>query len=723
MQPFGRLNRIINVIPGRTKKKDGMEMKILFSKKGSRVWRSVAVLMAALIAVASLNGCAILNAAFPQSPGGNSNSNYDVKSSGGSRTIMIYIVGSDLESGGGLATFNIAQMIDSDVDLENNHILIQTGGTKKWQNNVIPNDKCVVYELMEDGIEPVKEEPSKNLATPESLTDFMSYCYDNYKTDSYSLILWDHGGGPLGGYGIDEVYGEIMSLGQLCEAFDNSPFGNDNKLEWLGFDACLMGSLEIAVAFQGYANYLISSQEVEPGWGWDYSFLSEINPSMTTEQLAAQLIDHFMAFYDDRFEKHPREYSDITLSCMDLRKIPDVTDKLGALYGKAQDSLDKSSFPSASRIRGKTKEFGVMGTDSSFELIDLKHLTTQMAKDFPEADDLIKALDELVVYNKTNTKNANGVSIFYPYNMKVKMDKLDEFYKSIHFSDDYMGYIKKFAGLQNDSSTTNWDLSKSKAAVAGDVDDADGMTFSMQLTPEQVENYARSNYMILMKIKDEKAEAKNEEPGYAVIYHCKDVKLDDSGKLQASFNGKVPKLRDTKTGNVGLCTIMEKERTDEYVRYHTPFIVRDIYGPIDEYKSDSGMLQLQSDVDGSNAEILSAVPFSDDNSNDFSIAPKQLIDIYDYELVWFVYSGRVPTRDSNGNMKPWVDWDKTGNFYMWELILDQENQDSFEFFMEDINKVTNAQDGKYESDEFIVMFNVTDVQGNIYASEMIPVKF
>ena len=34
----------------------------------------------------------------------------------------------------------------------------------------------------------------------------LNYGFDFFPADSYSLILWDHGGGPVLGYGVDENF-------------------------------------------------------------------------------------------------------------------------------------------------------------------------------------------------------------------------------------------------------------------------------------------------------------------------------------------------------------------------------------------------------------------------------------------------------------------------------------------------------------------------------------
>ena len=73
----------------------------------------------------------------------------------------------------------------------------------------------------------------------------------------------------------------MMSLDEVRNAFasvygatpENPPF------ELIGFDACLMGTLETANIVANYARYMIGSEENEPGSGWnffDFSWLRNL---------------------------------------------------------------------------------------------------------------------------------------------------------------------------------------------------------------------------------------------------------------------------------------------------------------------------------------------------------------------------------------------------------------------------------------------------------------
>jgi len=212
------------------------------------------------------------------------------------RTIMIYIVGSDLETNAGLATGDLIEILESDFNQDFLNVLVCTGGASVWNNDVIPNDKNMIYEIIGNGMLPVRASPAQNMGDSKTLADFLSFCYKNYSSDYYDLILWNHGSGPMMGFGYDEIFNDILSLEDIIDAMKHSPFSRGNKLGFVGFDACLMSSIEVAYAFYEYAEYLIASQEIIPGWGWDYAFLGNLEQKMSTAEIAVEIIDTYFDF-------------------------------------------------------------------------------------------------------------------------------------------------------------------------------------------------------------------------------------------------------------------------------------------------------------------------------------------------------------------------------------------------------------------------------------------
>ena len=176
-------------------------------------------------------------------------------------TIMVYMLGTDLESRGGMATADLNEMVYANVSDKVN-IIVETGGTKKWQNNVISSTTNQRYKVTSEGVIRLEDNLGrKSMVDPDTLTDFIKYASDKFPADRNILVMWDHGGGSLTGYGYDEyVPGDHMTLDEISDALTAA----GTTFDIIGFDACLMGTLETAMVLEPHADYMIASEEVEP---------------------------------------------------------------------------------------------------------------------------------------------------------------------------------------------------------------------------------------------------------------------------------------------------------------------------------------------------------------------------------------------------------------------------------------------------------------------------
>ena len=186
----------------------------------------------------------------------------------GTKTVMIYMVGSDLESQYQAASTDIEEMLDSGYDESKMNVLIYTGGCSNWHNRDIPEDSNSILKIENGSLTELTSKDASNMGDPSNLTEFLNYGYTNYPAEQYDLILWNHGGGAFFGYGFDETTNDSLTLDELDQAFADSPFHDGNKLEFIGFDACLMANIETAHTLSPYANYMVASQESVPGSGW-----------------------------------------------------------------------------------------------------------------------------------------------------------------------------------------------------------------------------------------------------------------------------------------------------------------------------------------------------------------------------------------------------------------------------------------------------------------------
>ncbi len=355
-------------------------------------------------------------------------------------TIMVYLLGTDLESRGGMATMDLQEMLDAELS-ENVNIVIETGGTSVWKNDVMSNNTNQRFLITSEGLSLIEKDlGKKSMVDPNTLTDFIMYSESNYPADRYFLVMWDHGGGSVTGYGYDEHFkGDTMTLDEIERALFNSGV----VFDLVGFDACLMATLETAFVVEPYADYLIASEELEPGIGWYYTgWLNEIskNSSIETIDLGKKLIDDYI-----QEVKRQTPQSQATLSMVDLAELSStVPEQFSEFAQSTGELIDTDNFKKVSDSRAGTKEFAASSRINQIDLVDFANRLGT-----PEAEAFAAALDGAVKYNRMsdNISNANGLSIYFPYGKLSDMSEMLDTYEEIGMDESYSKTIKSFANL------------------------------------------------------------------------------------------------------------------------------------------------------------------------------------------------------------------------------------------------------------------------------------
>ena len=367
--------------------------------------------------------------------------------SGGSWTVMVYMCGSDLESKGEAATLNLCEILSVD-DPEKVNVLVETGGCKEWSDEAAKIDPETLgfYSFGEDGMHLEKTEPLRSMGDPENLKDFIAWGRKTRPADKYMIIFWDHGGGSTTGVCFDELYdGDCLTLAELKKAFTEA----DVPFEVIGFDACLMATLENAEALQGYGHYMIASQELEPGGGWDYTdYLNFLGSdlSMDGQKLGKRIADGFMQKCEITEEDDMS-----TLSVTDLTRIP----QLSAAYRRLSlemvlSTQDTGNLRKITQGASSAERLGPnTDADGYTNMIDLGDMVKKTESVLNQnADSVTKALENAVIYEThgSSRKDSHGLSVFYP--LEVEQEKLDE-YKSFANNDAFVGFTNVIMG--------NWD--------------------------------------------------------------------------------------------------------------------------------------------------------------------------------------------------------------------------------------------------------------------------
>lgn len=339
----------------------------------------------------------------------------------GTWAIYWYLCGSDLESNGGFATSDLMEMMEVALP-ENVRVVIQTGGAKTWQNNVVDADILQRYVYDCEGLTLVDELPPASMGDAATLTDFLRYCKQNYPAEKTAVLFWNHGGGSVSGAAFDERYGyDSLTLDEMHTAFGRVWEADENNppLELVGFDTCLMATVDVAGTFAGTAHYLVASEEVEPANGWDYTgWLGALaaDPAMDGAALGEVICDAYYAGC-----QAVGTHSNATLSLTDLTRTGPLLEAYEAFGAEALAAAceDPGFFSRFARIAAQSENYGGNTREQGYtNMVDLGHMARQSAGLLQTAGDVLKALEDCVLYRVSGPyrTESTGLSCYYSYN-------------------------------------------------------------------------------------------------------------------------------------------------------------------------------------------------------------------------------------------------------------------------------------------------------------------
>lgn len=219
-------------------------------------------------------------------------------------TVFVYMNGSDLESEDGEATEDLCEMLAANISSQVN-VLVETIGTKSWSKRLgIASDHTQRYKAEAGNLVLVDDSLGQlDCTSPDTLADFISWGAENYPANRYILIFWDHGAGPVYGFGYDEHQSEdsVLTIDEIQTAIRQSGI----YFDIIGMDSCIMSSLELCCAMYNYCDYMILSEDFESGYGWSYTgWLNALsdNTSISSEELGKIIVDDMIADNEENGE-------------------------------------------------------------------------------------------------------------------------------------------------------------------------------------------------------------------------------------------------------------------------------------------------------------------------------------------------------------------------------------------------------------------------------------
>lgn len=237
-------------------------------------------------------------------------------------TMMLYLY----ENGTGLdgnQNFNQLEVLGSIPGVVNYLVLYDSDDAAKTGIYLVKKDpKGLTDQLVSTKVTSFM---GKNLDMDnwETLRDFGCWGVENYKAKHYGMILWDHGSGifkasPLP---VKAAVGS-MTLWDMKKALAEISERAEQKIDFLGFDVCLLGQLETAYQVHEYVNYTVFSEITEPGAGWNYAEgfrkLNANPEAVDFEDVCRDIVTSFI----DQFNPGGTEYeTDATLAAVNVQRL------------------------------------------------------------------------------------------------------------------------------------------------------------------------------------------------------------------------------------------------------------------------------------------------------------------------------------------------------------------------------------------------------------------
>ncbi len=304
-----------------------------------------------------------------------------------------------------------------------------------------------------------------------ALIDFYDWVVKNYPAKHYALILWNHGSGICDSVGgrtinpselfifnpqtnmleLDRSISYLTYLQQkaeelrgICFSDTFNSFLTNQKLDYalrmivetnlhkkidiIGYDACLMGMLEVANLIEPYADIAVFSEEIEMGAGWKYDEVLKpfLTQTLSPEEFARHIVTAYSAAYTPIT-------NDFTLSAIALEKTKMLEKSLHEFSNLMIEALQYQQGNSLFyAIRAsRSKKLCTHFSEPSY--IDLDHFLTNIfdTMDYvnlaPEGAHLKNNIKQTITQARKhlencvishvegkNLKRARGLSIYFP---------------------------------------------------------------------------------------------------------------------------------------------------------------------------------------------------------------------------------------------------------------------------------------------------------------------
>ena len=326
-------------------------------------------------------------------------------------TILMYMCGTDLQSD---CVNDLYEMCAAEIP-DNVTVVVQAGGASQWDDSRLRANRINRFTIADYDFSDVEVCAWQHMGAQETLEDYLNWAVSTYPADRYMLVFWNHGGGSNSGVCFDETADyDGLTIHEINDALYNFTEANpDFHLDVIGFDACLMATYETAAHMQYYADFMVASEELEPGLGWNYAWLDALgeNPALDAQGIGVAIADAYM---EACLDENPDDY--LSMSVLYLPAMEYLVSTMETYAAYLSQALDAGQLSTFSRARQRMYAFGDFN-DATSDMVDMMALIDSTRTIAPQTADVLQTAYERVVRYNVGTRKFDyltGMSVYFP---------------------------------------------------------------------------------------------------------------------------------------------------------------------------------------------------------------------------------------------------------------------------------------------------------------------
>jgi len=385
-------------------------------------------------------------------------------------TVMVFINGDNNLEGAGIKDINEMEKIGSTDQV---NIVVQYDRIPGYDStNGDWKDTKIFYVEKDDDFSKisspvVKELGEVDMGDYKEAIKFFDFAVDKYPAQRYLFVYWNHGMGwekdnigdrLVKGVSYDDSSGTHIDSPGMKKVAQAMYSKLGRKMDVVAFDACLMGMAEVAMQQSNYVNYMIASEETEPGDGWPYDLVLEPlvkNPQMKTVDFTKITVKAYMESYKGQSSWWgPTE---VTQASLDLSKIDKLAESVDELATYVYKGLEKEK-NSLDHAINYSQKYELSYCKDLYNFAERMKAITKDEKLKLRCDKVMKTVKDAVVismYQGDRMKDSHGIAVYAPKKNEWKKHYINtEFAKATAWDEMLLkGYDTEAQTIAQEPST------------------------------------------------------------------------------------------------------------------------------------------------------------------------------------------------------------------------------------------------------------------------------